>query len=142
MFAKYQAFWCSVALCGAASAAGAQETRTFPEAECSYTLPGKDWQWLDPSTVQKPGGETIVFVHNPNGLRFTIRFHGLKQGQRTDATAFESFEWGLLQTTRMKKSGSKHISFKGVPSYQIDLTSPEGHGASFRILYANEKSYQ
>jgi hypothetical protein len=59
-----------------------------------------------------------------------------------DAKAYADFEGGLLSTIGLKKVYSRHISFKGVPGYQIDLESHDGsRGGAVRALFANDRAY-
>jgi hypothetical protein len=138
---SHRAICCFLTFFVTAVSAKAQETRSFPEAECSYTLPGNDWEWLDPKLVQLPGGKTIAFARNKKGLAFTLRYDPLKANEKPKSNSYESFEFGLLSSGRIQKQSSKHLSFKGIASYQIDAKTPEGQGTSIRILYANDRFY-
>ncbi len=126
---------------GIVSPTVAQETRTFPEAQCSYTLPGEGWKWLDPQLVQMPGGKTIAIAKNQKGIAFTLRFDHLKANEKPNSHSYESFESGLLKSGRMKKVSGEHLSFKGISSYQTDVQTPDGQGSSIRVLYANSRFY-
>jgi hypothetical protein len=138
----HRSWWCWLILCWIAGVAAGQETRTFPEAECSYTPPGKGWEWLDTGLMQGLGGKSVVAVQNADGLRFVVRFDYLQKGELTGSKAFEEYEMGMLKSGRLKKLGSRHGTFRGVPSYQIDLLTPGGQGASIRVLNAHDRFYE
>jgi hypothetical protein len=57
------------------------------------------------------------------------------------ALAFESFEFRYLKATHAKKLGARHLTFKGLPSYQIDAALPDGKGVAVLLLYANKQLY-
>jgi hypothetical protein len=137
----HAAIGCFAVFFGVVSPAMAQATKTFPEAECSYTLPGEGWEWLDPQLVQGPGGQTLALAKNQKGIVFTLRFDHLEANEKPNSRSYESFEVGLLESRRMTKQGGRHLTFKGIPSYQIDVGMPDGQGGSIRILYANNRFY-
>lgn len=119
----------------------AQQTKTFDEAKCTYTLPGEDWDWLDPQLVPSPSGKTLALARNQKGIAFTLRSHEVKASEKPSARAYESFEKGLLESSGLKKLGGKHLTFKGIPSYQIDVQTSTGAGSSIRVFYANNLFY-
>jgi hypothetical protein len=121
---KLNVIYCALFLCGFISTLNADEpaavemTKTFTDAQCSYTLPSEDWKWADPKNLQQQftDATTVAAAFKTTGLIVTIRFNPLKPGQRTDSKSLESFEMGLLQSGRMtKRREGKHITFKGLP---------------------------
>jgi hypothetical protein len=66
---------CFLALLACVSSARGQETRTFPEAQCTYTLPGPDWEFLDPKllTVDMGAGTNLVLTRAEKGGGFLLR---------------------------------------------------------------------
>jgi hypothetical protein len=121
----------------------AQQTKTFPEADCSFTLPGDDWEWLDPKTIPDSGGKITVLVlaRNRKGLAFTLTYANLNGNEKGSQREFEAFEKGFLESGKMTKMGSKQIAYKGLQGYQLDARTQQGQGVSVRILYANKKLY-
>ncbi len=148
---KLKWIYCSLAFCGVISCANAGDganvemTKEFPEAQCSYTLPGDDWKWADPAILQQHFADatTLAVAFKPTGLFVALRFNPLKPGEKTDPKRLEGFETGLLQSGRMtKRREGKHLSFKGLPTYQIDVTLKNGQECSIRVFIANDKMYQ
>jgi hypothetical protein len=119
----------------------AQQTRTFSEDHCKYTLPANDWEWLDPKLAPVSGMKTLAFVKNQTGVAFILRVETLKPGEKPTANSFESFEAGFIKSTNMKKLAGTKINFKGQPAYQIDAELPGGMGTSVRLFYANNRLY-
>jgi hypothetical protein len=128
-------------LCSSSGLAADPETRTFPEADCSYTLPGKDWEWLDPKQAQRPSGTTIIHLRSTKGLRLFVRFDPLKKDEPASLESSESYEAGMIAAGHTKL-GSKRVMFKGVPSYQIEMELTFGRGASIRIMKVHGRVYE
>jgi len=148
---KLKGIYCALVFCGfisstnAQDAANAEVTKMFPEAQCSYTLPGDDWKWADPAILQQHFADatTLAVAFKPTGLFVALRFNPPKPGEKTDSRRLEGFEAGLLQSGRMtKRREGKHLSFKGLPAYQIDVTLKNGQECSIRVFIANDKMYQ
>jgi hypothetical protein len=140
-----KAVCCFLAFAWATSSVAAQDTRTFPEAQCSYKLPGNDWEWLDSlnaQVAQKGMGQSIVFAGTKKGVVINIRFDPLKPDEKPTSRWYESFEVGFFKKTKAKKLSANQLTFKGVPSYQWDLVMPTGQASSVRALYANNKFYE
>jgi len=138
-----------LAVAAAASAQGTgdasddYDTRTFPDAECSYSLPAKDWQWIAPNsipfkrlTMMRPVG----IARNRTGLEFYLLVGRVTE--RLDEWAYPDYEAGVMSSGTLKRLGSRHLDFKGVPSYQLDVESTGvRYAGSMRIMYANDKCY-
>jgi hypothetical protein len=133
---------CAIVLCGIATTAHAQETKTFSEAECSYTLPEKEWIWADPKKVGDGKADVLVFAGTKSGFGFYCSFKPVLLGQRTDAKGLESFEGALIQELKCKKLGGRHFAFRGIPCYQVDVQVEGAQKSSLRIMCANHKFYQ
>jgi hypothetical protein len=133
---------CLVLLVSFSSAAG-EETRTFPDARCTYTLPGPDWEFLDPKllTVDMGKGDNLVLARTQKGRGFHLRTMPLAPGEKVTPRAFESFEFGFIKAGNMKKLNASRLTFKGLPSYQFDAVFPDGKGITVRLLYANKLLY-
>ena len=123
-----------------ACAAAAEDARTFPDAECSYTLPSSDWKWLNPEQIPT-AGRTIAFAKSPKGLAIVIGVAQLKPDEKPTARFYEAFEGGMLESGHLKKIGSENITFKSIPSFQIEASLPTGQGTVTRVLCANERLY-
>jgi hypothetical protein len=138
-----------LAVAAAASAQGARvgsddyDTRTFPDAECSYTLPARDWEWIDPRSFPYNRPTTmhpVALARNRNGhVLYLLIGHAT---ERLDSRAYLDYEAGVMSFGQVKRLGSRHLDFKGVPSYQLDIESTGvRYAGSMRIMYANDKCY-
>jgi hypothetical protein len=125
----------------AAGGPAAAQTRSFFDAQCSYTRPGVEWEWVDTKAVQAgESARTLVVARNPSGLTFTLRYR--PKDQRPDANSFGAFEENLLATGKYKKLDSRRLLFKGALCYQIDVQTLLGNECSrMRLLFANDKAY-
>jgi hypothetical protein len=124
-------------LLAAGPAAG--QTRSFFDAQCSYTRPGVEWEWLDPKTGETV--RTLVVARNPSGITFALRYR--PKDQRPDANSFGAFEDHLLASGEYQKLDSRRFFFKGVLCYQVDVQHVRRDEYSrIRLLFANDKVYQ
>jgi hypothetical protein len=125
----------------AAGGPAAAQTRSFFDAQCSYTRPGVEWEWVDTKAVQAgESARTLVVARNPSGLTFTLRYR--PKDQRPDANSFGAFEENLLASGKYKKLGSRRLFFKGSVCYQVDVQTVLGEECSrIRLLFANDKAY-
>jgi len=120
----------------------AADTRSFPDAECAYTLPNKDWEWLDPSLRQLDWGKTLVFAGSQRGVLFTLRVRSLTPLDVLSSHSCEDFEKDMLSDSKLTKMAGKHVLFNGIPSYQFDVHSTSGvQFRRIRIMYANDQFY-
>ena len=117
------------------------QTRSFFDAQCSYTRPGVEWEWVDTKGVQTgESARTLVVARNPSGLTFTLRYR--PKDQRPEANSFGVFEHNLLAAGKYKKLGSRRLFFKGAVCYEIDVqTIPGDECSRIRLLFANDKAY-
>jgi hypothetical protein len=125
----------------AAGGPAAAQTRSFFDAQCSYTRPGVEWEWVDTKGVQTgESTRTLVVARNPSGLTFTLRYR--PKDQRPEANSFGAFEDSLLASGKYKKLDSRRLFFKGTLCYQIDVQSAIVDECSrIRLLFANDKAY-
>jgi hypothetical protein len=117
--------------------------RTFQEHECSYILPGDDWEWLDPKLLN-PTGRYLVFCRNDRGTAFSLGVELVKNDEAPTPNSFVTFETRFIASGGYKKLSGKHISFAGLPSYQFEGEKPGGPGTpgvTERITYANQRLY-
>ena len=120
---------------------GAPPTRTFPDAECSYTLPEKDWEWIEPRPTRHGKDVPIAVARNHRGFVFQLLVSPLTQPPRSGW--YQSFEDGFLSSGKWRKVDSKYFDFKGVPSYQFIVESmTDSFAGSIRVMLANDKSYE
>src|SRR5690349_7556598 len=48
--------------------AGPDSQRSFPDANCAFSLPGPDWEWLDPKKAPSSGTAALAFARNRAGV--------------------------------------------------------------------------
>src|SRR5262249_41639583 len=90
---------CFLALLGAASPASAQsrlilgekQTRVFPTEDCSFTLPDKDWEWLDSRQVPAPAVKALACAGTRSGLKFAIRCEPVKPSEVVTQRTYANF---------------------------------------------------
>src|SRR5207249_9579706 len=104
---------------------GAQETRVLESDECSFTLPGKDWEWGDPPSIEAKGSKGLVSATNKPGMSFALIVSYVNY--ELESREYANFQGGVLNTCGMKKLRSGPISFKGVSGYQLEIEQPEGN---------------
>jgi len=126
-------------LLASVSTAVSQDTRVFPDFDCSYTLPGSDWKWLNPDQVPVVG-KVIVFAKNRKGLGVAVWVAELKL-DKTTHRFYEGLEEGEFQSGQLKKLRSQFMTFKSIPSYQIDASLSGGQGIITRAMCANGRLY-
>ena len=132
---------CVPLLFASAALAAGQESKSFPEARCKFTLPGPDWDWLDPDLAPKGAGQPLAFAANQKGLGYLLVCSPLRKDEKPTALAFESFEAGFLEKSKVKKLAGKESTFRGIATYQFEVELPGGATASLRIMYANNSFY-
>jgi len=120
----------------------AADTRTFPEAECAYTLPNKDWEWLDPKLRDLSWSKTLVFARNQRGVLFTLRVREVGPFETLTSHSYADFEKEMLSDEKLTRLSGKHLLFNGIPSYQFEVHSTSGvQFRRIRIMYASDRFY-
>ncbi|HJZ93252.1 MAG TPA: hypothetical protein VKE40_20420 [Gemmataceae bacterium] len=121
---------------------GEKQTREFPTEDCSFTLPDKDWEWLDPRLVPGPPVKALACAGNWSGLKVVIRCDPIKPSEVVTQRTYANFAADMTRSGKWKKLGAKHVSFQGVPSYRLDLESARD-GSCHRLLiaYSNNRAY-
>jgi hypothetical protein len=131
---------CLLALVVAASPAAGQ-TKSFFEAECWYTAPGPEWEWLDPNAAPAGPGKALAHLRRPDGRTFTLRYW--PRALRPDAQSFQAFENDLLRSGDLRKLDARRRSFKDTSCFEIDVRSARAdEGARIRAVFANGNGYQ
>jgi hypothetical protein len=125
---------------GAASPAFAQSKRLFPGAQCSYTLPGPDWEWVGPKENPRLAAETLAVARNRAGVMFALQIDPVGRG-KPDRGTYRRFQAGLVLDGKLKAVGSRHLLIHGVPSYHIDIEGADGQRGSVRAICANDRYY-
>jgi hypothetical protein len=129
------------ALVGLATPAAGQSSRSFPDAQCSLSLPGKDWVWVDAKAVRVPGGEPVAAAAGPRGLMCTLQVSPIGAADQPGRRLYERFEADLVSTGQARSSDQKHGEYRGAPSYQFDLESASGNRGTVMVVGANERLY-
>lgn len=131
--------WCLLVLVGVAGPAAGQ-TRMFLGAECTFTLPGKDWEW-----VAAPAGDpaALAAARSYNGQTLTLRCQPLGPDDLPGRAAYARFEEELLAAGGLDKLDAKRLTFKDAPAYQVDVHSAAaGRATRVRAVYANQRRYE
>lgn len=134
---------CVLLIVGAASAGPVSLTqKSFPAANCSFALPDRDWEWLDPKAAADSDLPTLAFARNRAGLNFILRHRPLKAGEAVDRDAYTRGLRADLRRYDWEKVAGKHVVFKGVPSYQVDVKARDAPvAARFLVILADNQLY-
>ena len=122
------------------SHAYAQETtRTFSYQHCTFSLPDNTWTWGQPQAVPN----SLAVATNEKGGVIVLLAIPTPKGARLDKTFLDGFESGFLEGGVFVKTDSKTLSFKGIPSYQLEVKGEEGHiRGVIRVFIARGFCYQ
>jgi hypothetical protein len=91
--------------------------RSFPEANCAFSLPGKDWEWLDPAKAPPSNYRPLAYARSRAGVSFWLKIHPIAAGEAVGPDSYENLERRLTSKSRTWiRLDSKHITFKGVPA--------------------------
>jgi hypothetical protein len=124
----------------AAAGPAAGQTRTFFGADCSYTRPGPEWEWLDPKAAPDGPGRALAHLRRADGRTFTLRYWS--RDLRPDAQSFQAVEDDLIRSGDLQKLDSRRRSFKGASCQEIDVRSTRSdESARVRVLFANDNAY-
>jgi len=96
-----------------------EQTRTFPEYKCSYTLPGPNWKW----GVPKSDAGAVFMASNTEGYAVALmaRAYPLKTITPKDA---ELFDKGAKKHGESTYRGGTFTTFKNLVCYQQQLNHP------------------
>jgi hypothetical protein len=120
----------------AAGVTGAEErTRSFPAQKCRYTLPGAEWNWID-KDVQK----ALFIASNSNAFGITLSATNCRAPQVSDEF-MKGFESTYYQPGELRKRGGSYTTFLGLPSYQLNSSSPDGRTLVTRVFIAHGLAY-
>jgi hypothetical protein len=110
-------------------------TRTFVDKNCSYTLPGEDWFWLDSKTPN-----ALCAATDSKGHIVTVTF---VQGAQTTPFSAEEYEKGLYSGApgQLKKRGGHVTTLHGRQCYQAESVFADGRTMARRALLVNGSCY-
>jgi hypothetical protein len=129
-------------LAGSVSGQAPQEsnppTREFPSQKCRYTLPGKEWKWMD-----QPLPDSIFMATSKAGLVITFRCDRVEDWKSLDRSTVADFEQAMNRSTegRLKKRGGRFIIFLGLSCYQFEGVYADGRTIASRLILANGLAY-
>jgi hypothetical protein len=125
------------------STAGPTIGRSFPDANCAFSLPDADWEWLDPRKAPPPAEQAVAFARNKSGVYFWLRIHAIAAGEGVGPTSYENLEKrSTAGNHNWTKVSSKHVTFKGIPAFQIDGRQKENKSAGrFLFFFADNRAY-
>lgn len=116
-----------------------QQTKEFPADKCAMTLPGEDWEWLDPTLIKKT--KLTALAKSPAGLGFSLEIAPIDPKETLVAQSnYTSFEGGYLKSTKAEKLFGEMIDFHGLPAYRFDCKFA-GAVSSVFVVCANNRSY-
>jgi hypothetical protein len=117
-------------------ARGADEaaTKTFPEKKCRYTLPGPDWTWVD---VKAP--DALCLARDDKG--FVVTLSALAEKAAINDAFVRGFEKGFLKSPNYRKRGGHRLDFLGLPAYQLEVATNDGHTLTSRVFMAHDIGY-
>src|SRR5262245_61040626 len=116
--------------------------RSFPEANCGFSLPDKDWEWLDPKKAPSSNSNTLAFARNRTGVTFWLKVYPIAAGTAVGPGSYENWERQNAGKKNWMTVSSKHFEFKGVPAYQIDFRTTDTKASGrFVIVYADNRRY-
>jgi hypothetical protein len=123
--------------------AGPDLGRSFPDVNCAFSLPGKDWEWLDPAKAPASNYRPVAFARSRSGAKFWLKVRPMAAGEAVGPDSYENLERSLISKSHTwTRVGSKHITFKGVPAFQIDFQLKESKACGrFVFLFADNRSY-
>jgi hypothetical protein len=122
------------------TASARDPVKTFPVSQCRYTLPGKDWSWVQPVPRDV---QAICVARNEDGLVVMLTVLHAPAGMVIDAgfvDAFDPTAHGVQGTVR--KRGERFMTFKGLPCYECELLVHEQMTTVIRVVIANGFAYQ
>ncbi len=121
-----------------ASAASAPEsqTRQFPAQKCQYTLPGKDWSWVDQNIPN-----VLFSARNSAGFVVGLGVMQVPQHLQLDHHATDEIEKRFYASFPEKKRGGHFVIFKFLSFYQYESMMEDGETAVRRLVLANGYAY-
>jgi hypothetical protein len=130
-------------VCADFASAGPIIGRSFPDANCAFSLPEADWQWLDQGEAPPGSFKSLAFARNRAGVNFWLKTDTIAPGEGVGPESYDNLERALAKGHQnWTKVGSKHVTFKGVPAFQIDFRQKENKSAGrFLFFFADNRAY-
>jgi hypothetical protein len=125
-------------LAGRGELSANEVVKKFPDYQCQYTLPGKDWTWANP----KSDSPYICVAHNGAGLKLMLAVQPVDAGTVIDAKFAEEFDEGTSSAGSLKKRGGRMTVFKGLACYESEWLVNGRSTAAIRVVIANGSEYQ
>jgi len=114
--------------------------RSFPEANCAFSLPGQDWEWLDPKKAPTLGTTALAYARNRTGVSFWLKVYPVPVGTGVGPGSYEN--WERQSAVKWTTVSSKHFEFKGVPAYQVNYRTTDSKALGrFVVVYADNRRY-
>lgn len=114
-----------------------ERTRNFPAYQCSFTLPGEDWSWVD-----RPVPNTLFVAANRRGIVATLSVAPLSRSVPLDQNFVEGFEKTYYVAGKLQKRGGRFSTWQGWRCYQAEGLFPDGRTTATTIIVAPRLSYQ
>jgi hypothetical protein len=125
-------------LTGPVVASAADPVKTFPVSKCRYTLPGKDWSWVEPV----PAAEFLCVAESRDGLTLMLMVLHAPTGSVVDADVSAGFDEGFAAAAGARKRGGRFSTFKGLPCYESEWVLKGQCTLASRVVIANGFAYQ
>jgi hypothetical protein len=91
-----------------------KEPVVYEKYSCKITLPGERWRWFEAPDLEKGDG----FIVHDSMANVILKIMPAEDDKLTDTFA-QNFEKGVLMGTGGKKIGSRRITYKGRPCYEL-----------------------
>jgi len=127
-----------VTLSGHAAMWAGETTRTFPEYQCRYTLPGTDWTWSDGAKIPM----ALCVADSEDGLALLVGITPASPGTVIDAKFASEFDPSKSRGGSIVKRASRLTTFKGMPCCQAEVLVNGTRSAAIRLVIANGFAYQ
>jgi hypothetical protein len=124
-------------LAGHGTVSAGESSKTFPDYRCKYTLPGKDWTWVD----LESGSVLTCKARNRDGLLLSLAVKHAIAGEVIDARYAERYDEELAADGRRKKRAGRVTTFRGLPCYESEWLVNGGNSAAHRVVIADGWRY-
>jgi hypothetical protein len=131
-------FMLLMALAAHVAASAPEAVKTFPNYQCRYSLPGKDWTWVDSKSVP----DAICVAQNRTGLDVILSVVPVPAGTVIDAKFAGGFDEAMASGGPVKKRGGRLTTFRGLPCYESEWLIRGTNTAAIRVVIANGRAYQ
>jgi hypothetical protein len=127
-----------LALATVVGASAQENVKVFPNYQCRYTLPGKNWYFGDP--VQVKGA--LCVAGTEDGLAFILAIFPVPAGSMVDSEFVAGFDENFYRPGVAVKRAGRLTTFKGLPCYATEATANDQSTVAIRMIIANGFGYR